>query len=117
MKKKKYFSKRFFSRLTGFPQGKLGSWGIKQENKILTPCLQIKNSRNVINLLTGTVETCGKFAFGNREYLPANVKCKKGIISFNAQEQDTELTFSEEDLRNIYSRRYYWPGIEKEVFL
>lgn len=113
--KNRYFSKKFFSRLTGFPQGKLGSWGIKQEKNILTPCLQIKNSRNVINLLTGTVETCGKFAFGDRQYLPADVKCKKGIISFNADE--TELTFSEEDLRNIYSRRYYWKGIEKEVFL
>lgn len=115
------FSKKFIAHAFNIPENKISSWGLIKANGHYSPCLLLKKSRNVVDLIEAEFKTCLKLSWTNVQAFPVkNVSQKNGKITFTAVDdgEDISVEFSHEDLKNIYLKRVYIPGItDKQTFL
>ncbi|GEM_PF-4192101 len=115
------FSKKFIAHVFNIPENKISSWGLIKDNGHYSPCLLLKGSRNVVDLIGAEFKSCLKLSWTNVQSFPVkNVSQKKGKIIFTAIDNGEEISveFSHEDLKNIYFKRCYIPGMtDKHTFL
>lgn len=115
------FSKKFIAHAFNVPENKISSWGIMKTNGLYSPCLNLKGSRNVIDLIEAEFKSCLKLSWTNVQSFPVkNVVQKDGKIIFTAVDdgEDVSVEFTHEDLENIYLKKCYIPGItDKKTFL
>ena len=115
------FSKKFIAHAFNVPENKISSWGLMKTNGLYSPCLLLKGSRNVIDLISAEFKSCLKLSWTNVQSFPVkNVVQKDGKIIFIAENdgEDVSVEFTHEDLKNIYLRKCYISGItEKQTFL
>lgn len=117
-KRPTFFSKKFVSKALNIPACKVGQWGIIKSSEGCSPCLLLKNSRNVVDLIKGEFKSCVELSWTKVFAAPAEISQKKGTITFSAQINGEQITvdFKKQDLEEIYSRRFYLPDTDNKIF-
>lgn len=117
-KRPNFFSKKFVSKAFNIPACKVGKWGILKTSEGCSPCLMLKNSRNVVDLIKGEFKSCLQMSWTKVYAAPAEISQKNGVITFSAQinGEDASVEFKKQDLEEIYSRRVYLPDTDTKTF-